>query len=101
MSVGTAYLLSSLAAGGHLTHGAPPNVSGKWFRAATYGVRAEDGRIDWRQSAQSIHNPVRAVAPPYPGAFSSLSGMTLRVLKSLLPPRRRPRPHRSFAVAHR
>ena len=36
----------SLAAGGHLTHGAPPNVSGKWFNAVHYGVRREDGRID-------------------------------------------------------
>ncbi|HXQ51953.1 MAG TPA: serine hydroxymethyltransferase [Stellaceae bacterium] len=37
----------SLAAGGHLTHGAPPNLSGKWFRAVQYGVRREDGRIDY------------------------------------------------------
>jgi glycine hydroxymethyltransferase len=37
----------SLAAGGHLTHGAPPNLSGKWFRALSYGVRSEDGRIDY------------------------------------------------------
>ena len=37
----------SLAAGGHLTHGAPPNMSGKWFKATQYGVRAEDGRIDF------------------------------------------------------
>jgi glycine hydroxymethyltransferase len=37
----------SLAAGGHLTHGAPPNMSGKWFRATHYGVRAEDARIDF------------------------------------------------------
>ncbi len=36
----------SLAAGGHLTHGAPPNLSGKWFRAVQYGVRREDGLID-------------------------------------------------------
>ena len=36
----------SLAAGGHLTHGAPPNISGKWFQAITYGVRADDHRID-------------------------------------------------------
>jgi glycine hydroxymethyltransferase len=36
----------SLAAGGHLTHGAPPNLSGKWFRAVQYGVRRDDGRID-------------------------------------------------------
>src|SRR5438876_1350647 len=37
----------SLAAGGHLTHGAPPNLSGKWFNAVQYGVRREDGRIDF------------------------------------------------------
>ncbi len=37
----------SLAAGGHLTHGAPPNLSGKWFNAVQYGVRREDGLIDY------------------------------------------------------
>lgn len=37
----------SLAAGGHLTHGAPPNLSGKWFEAVQYGVRKEDGRMDF------------------------------------------------------
>ncbi len=37
----------SLAAGGHLTHGALPNVSGKWFQAVQYGVRREDARIDF------------------------------------------------------
>ena len=37
----------SLAAGGHLTHGAPPAQSGKWFRAAQYGVRREDNLIDF------------------------------------------------------
>ena len=36
----------SLAAGGHLTHGAPPNLSGKWFKAVHYGVRPDDHRID-------------------------------------------------------
>src|ERR1700691_3176688 len=43
---GDTVLGMSLAAGGHLTHGAPPNLSGKWFHAVPYGVRAEDGRID-------------------------------------------------------
>jgi glycine hydroxymethyltransferase len=47
LSPGDAILGLSLAAGGHLTHGAPPNLSGKWFKAASYGVRAEDGRIDF------------------------------------------------------
>ncbi|MBU0723557.1 MAG: serine hydroxymethyltransferase [Alphaproteobacteria bacterium] len=37
----------SLAAGGHLTHGAAPNLSGKWFNAVQYGVRQEDGLIDF------------------------------------------------------
>src|SRR6202008_578555 len=42
----------SLAAGGHLTHGAAPNLSGKWFKAVHYGVRADDQRIDMDQVAQ-------------------------------------------------
>lgn len=37
----------SLAAGGHLTHGAPPAQSGKWFNAVQYGVRLQDARIDY------------------------------------------------------
>ncbi len=37
----------SLDSGGHLTHGASPNQSGKWFNAVQYGVRKEDGRIDY------------------------------------------------------
>jgi glycine hydroxymethyltransferase len=39
----------SLAAGGHLTHGAPPSQSGKWFNAVQYGVRREDALIDYDQ----------------------------------------------------
>jgi glycine hydroxymethyltransferase len=39
----------SLAAGGHLTHGAPPNLSGKWFKAVQYGVRREDALIDFEE----------------------------------------------------
>ncbi|MDD5177302.1 MAG: formyltransferase [Sterolibacterium sp.] len=50
------------------------------------GRKAEDGRIDWRQSAQAIHNLIRAVAPPYPGAFCDAAFGHLRILKSLLPP---------------
>jgi glycine hydroxymethyltransferase len=44
---GDTILGMSLAAGGHLTHGAPPNVSGKWFEAIGYGVRRQDQRIDF------------------------------------------------------
>lgn len=39
----------SLAAGGHLTHGAAPNLSGKWFEAIQYGVKQEDSLIDFDQ----------------------------------------------------
>src|SRR5215472_1352497 len=42
----------SLAAGGHLTHGAPPNLSGKWFHAVHYGVRRDDHRIDMDEVAR-------------------------------------------------
>lgn len=41
------FLGMSLAAGGHLTHGAAPNESGKWFNAVQYGVRKEDALIDY------------------------------------------------------
>lgn len=44
---GDTILGMSLAAGGHLTHGAAPNQSGKWFNAVQYGVREEDGLIDY------------------------------------------------------
>ena len=37
----------SLASGGHLTHGAAPNFSGKWFHALQYGVRKQDGYLDY------------------------------------------------------
>src|SRR6201987_1511564 len=44
---GDTILGMALAAGGHLTHGARPNLSGKWFDAIAYGVRPDDGRIDY------------------------------------------------------
>ncbi len=44
---GDTLLGMSLAAGGHLTHGAAPNLTGKWFRAVQYGVRREDGLLDY------------------------------------------------------
>jgi glycine hydroxymethyltransferase len=44
---GDTILGMSLAAGGHLTHGAAPNQSGKWFRAVQYGVRRDDGLLDY------------------------------------------------------
>jgi methionyl-tRNA formyltransferase len=52
------------------------------------GRRPEDGKIRWSDSAQSIHNLVRAVAPPYPGAYTRLAGKSMRMLKTLLVPAR-------------
>ncbi|MBI4045718.1 MAG: serine hydroxymethyltransferase, partial [Devosia nanyangense] len=43
---GDTILGMSLDGGGHLTHGAKPNQSGKWFNAIQYGVRKQDGRVD-------------------------------------------------------
>lgn len=46
---GDTILGMSLAAGGHLTHGAAPNMSGRWFNAVQYGVRKEDGLLDYEE----------------------------------------------------
>src|SRR5450432_2289935 len=46
---GDTILGMSLAAGGHLTHGAAPNLSGKWFRPVQYGVRKDDGMLDYEE----------------------------------------------------
>ena len=46
------------------------------------GRRPEDGRIDWSASAKRVHDLVRAVAPPYPGAFTEVEGRRLRVLRT-------------------
>ncbi len=54
----------SLAAGGHLTHGAPPNQSGKWFNAVQYGVRRQDHLIDFDEVAAlaDAHKPKLIIA---------------------------------------
>ena len=49
---GDAILGMSLDAGGHLTHGAKPALSGKWFRPVQYGVRQDDALIDYEQVAR-------------------------------------------------
>ena len=45
----------SLASGGHLTHGAPPNQSGRWFNAVQYGVREDDHLIDFDEVERVAH----------------------------------------------
>ncbi len=61
----------------------PQNLAdGSYFGRRT----ARDGAIDWRRGARAVHNLVRAVAPPYPGAYCDAGGMTLRILRSLPSP---------------
>ncbi len=46
---GDKFLGMDLACGGHLTHGSPVNISGKWFQPVAYGVRPDDHLIDFDQ----------------------------------------------------
>src|SRR5438093_1157191 len=64
LAPGDTILGLSLAAGGHLTHGAPPNLSGKWFHAVTYGVRPDDARIDFDEVERQAeaHRPRLIIA---------------------------------------
>ena len=61
---GDTILGMSLAAGGHLTHGAPPNLSGKWFNAVQYGVRRDDALIDFDEVERLAreHKPKMIIA---------------------------------------
>ncbi len=61
---GDTVLGMSLAAGGHLTHGAPPNMSGKWFNAVQYGVTKDTNRIDYDEveSLAKEHKPALIIA---------------------------------------
>ena len=68
-----------------LRAGCAPRVKQDLSLGAYFGGRrAEDGVIDWQQSAVDIHNLVRAVAPPYPGAMTRLMNMPMRILQTLL-----------------
>jgi methionyl-tRNA formyltransferase len=61
-----------------------PNVlaKGSYFG----GRKPEDGRIQWSQDALQVHNLIRAVAPPYPGAFTDWQGARMVIAKSKLNP---------------
>jgi methionyl-tRNA formyltransferase len=61
-----------------------PNVlaNGSYFG----GRKPEDGRIQWSQDALQVHNLIRAVAPPYPGAFTDWQGARMVIAKSKLNP---------------
>jgi len=64
LTPGDTFLGMNLASGGHLTHGAPPNQSGKWFNAVQYGVRAQDALIDYDHVADLAkqHKPKLVLA---------------------------------------
>jgi methionyl-tRNA formyltransferase len=56
-----------------LIAGEAPHLPNDLSQGSYYGGRKpEDGRIDWSQSAQQVYNLIRAVAPPYPGAFTDI-----------------------------
>src|SRR5260221_4668510 len=58
MQPGDTFLGLNLAAGGHLTHGSPVNMSGKWFKPVPYAVRRDDHRIDmdeWAKMARETN----------------------------------------------
>ena len=61
---GDTVLSMSLAAGGHLSHGANPNLSGKWFNIVPYGVHEETGEINYDKMAQlaRTHHPKLLIA---------------------------------------
>ncbi len=68
-----------------LIAGNAPRTPQDLTRGSYYGGRGPaDGRIDWRLPAARIHNLVRGVAPPYPGAFTAVDGGTLRILRTRL-----------------
>lgn len=67
-----------------LLAGTAPHIAQDLRSGSYFGGRtARDGAIDWRRGALAAHNLIRAVAPPYPGAYSEAEGLSLRILRSL------------------
>jgi methionyl-tRNA formyltransferase len=68
-----------------LLTGNAPRIAQDLAKGSYFGGRKPaDGRIDWRQSAREIHNLVRAVAPPFPGAFTTIAGEEWRIVRTRL-----------------
>ncbi|MDO8412869.1 MAG: formyltransferase [Gallionellaceae bacterium] len=68
-----------------LLAGTAPSIPQDLTQGSYFGGRKpEDGIIDWSQDAQAIHNLVRAVAPPYPGATTYLLGKPIHILQTLV-----------------
>jgi glycine hydroxymethyltransferase len=73
MAPGDTFMGLNLAAGGHLTHGSPVNMSGRWFKPVPYSVRRDDHRIDMDevQKLAQEHRPKVIIAggSAYPRVF--------------------------------
>ena len=68
-----------------LLAGEAPHLPNDLARGSYFGGRKpEDGRIDWSQSAQQVYNLIRAVAPPYPGAFTDIGSDRFVVARARL-----------------
>jgi methionyl-tRNA formyltransferase len=68
-----------------LIRGKVPTKPNELAKGSYFGGRKPaDGEIQWQQSAQQIHNLVRAVAPPYPGAFTQWAGKRMLVARTSL-----------------
>ena len=64
MQPGDSFMGLNLAAGGHLTHGSPVNLSGRWFKPVPYGVRRDDHQIDIEEVERlaKAHRPKLIIA---------------------------------------
>ena len=70
-----------------LLEGHVPRTPNELAKGSYFGGRKpEDGRIQWSQDALQVHNLIRAVAPPYPGAFTDWQGERMVIAKSKLSP---------------
>jgi methionyl-tRNA formyltransferase len=68
-----------------LLDGTAPRIHNDLTQGGYFGGRTpEDGRIDWSQPARQVYNLHRAVAPPYPGAFTELGGHTYVIERARL-----------------
>jgi methionyl-tRNA formyltransferase len=77
-----------------LQAGTPPRLPNDLAAGSYYsGRKPEDGRIDWARPAAEIYNLIRAVAPPYPGAFTDVGGQRLILARA-----RRPLPNAKMVL---
>ena len=75
MQPGDTFLAMDLSAGGHLTHGAKPNMSGKWFKPVHYGVRKQDSQLDYDAGGRA-RAPSTGRSSSSPAARPSRAGST-------------------------